>query len=139
MDPWIWFVVGAAVVGFVAVGTRRGGSGGGFKATLKQAQKGGELEPLISAILAAPKVEQANRWDQALGHLWRTYERETAAKLAREAAMRSEDNIIQYWLKQIMEVEPEIASEHFDQAFLMGFFRPEVAKSCGRCGSCGCS
>ena len=53
--------------------------------------------------------------------------------------MRSDDEIIQYWIAQIVQVEAEIATEAFSPAFMAEFFRPEVAAQCGRCGSCGCS
>jgi hypothetical protein len=136
MSTWLLVGIGAAVVGFVAVGSRRGQS---FSGALQRAKRQGELDGLIQAIERAPKIEQATLWDQAIGRLWQSYERQTAARLAREAVQRSDAQILQYWLKQIMEVEPEIAAEVFDQAFLLAFFQPEVAKSCGRCGSCGCS
>lgn len=46
--------------------------------------------------------------------------------------------ILQYWMKQVMEIEPEIAQARFTPGFMAAAWRPEIAAQCGRCGSCGC-
>ncbi len=135
MEPWMWIVVGTVMVGFVAA-TGFKQKGGSFSKNMNAAMKG-EVTPLVNFIAALPPEEQATRWDQAINNLWQAYERETAAKLVVEAVQKSEADILQYWLRQIMEVEPEIAQEIFTQDFLLAFFNPDTAKRCGK-ASCGC-
>jgi hypothetical protein len=80
--------------------------------------------------------DAATEWDQAIGALWQSYNRETAAQLVIEGAKRSDAPVIQYWIRRFIEVEPEIAATHFTEGFLRDHFRPDVAASCGK--SCGC-
>ena len=118
---WMWIAAGTVTFGFVVAARFRPMT---QKQALAQWQRTGDLAPA---------------WDQAIKALWQGYEREAAARLTVEAAQRCDAKIIQYWMKQIMEIEPGIASRVFTQAFLDAHFNPEVAASCGRCGSCGCS
>jgi hypothetical protein len=81
---------------------------------------------------------QADLWDQALGQLWQAYDRELVARTLVEVAPGEEIMILQYWMKQVMEIEPEIAQARFTPGFMAAAWRPELAAQCGRCGSCGC-
>ncbi len=133
---WMWIAAGTVTFGFVVAARFRPMT---QKQALAQWQRTGDLAPLAGLIAAKPADRQATAWDQAIKTLWQSYEREAAARLTVEAAQRCDAKIIQYWMKQIMEIEPGIASRVFTQAFLDSYFNPEVAASCGRCGSCGCS
>lgn len=127
---WLLFVFGA--VFFLL---RRFGPYGLGK-ELDLAHRTGDIPALIASIEAAPEHVQPTLWDQAIGSLWNEYARETATRLIMEAAERSEAPIIQYWLKKVMEVEPEIAHEFFTEEFLTRHFRPDIAAQCGRKGCC---
>ena len=101
---------------------------------LARAKATGDLESLLAHVQAAPKHSQPDLWDQAITRLWQRYERDLAARVLVAAAPRSDAKIIQHWLRQVLEIEPEIAQARFDEAFLMAHFKPDVASQCGRCG-----
>ena len=134
MSGWVWIGVGVLVVGFVAVGSRPGR----MRRALKLARETGDLTLVVEAIERTPRLEQPNAWDQALSELWRAYERELAAQLVIEAARRSDADIVQYWIQQVLTVEPMIAREVFTQEFVTEFFDPLVASKCGRGGCSSC-
>lgn len=106
---------------------------------LKPAREQGDITLVVQFIERKAKGSQTTAWDQALTALWNSYHREAAAELAMEAARRTDAPVVQYWLRQVLEVEPEIAQARFTAEFMLEHFDPEVAASCGRCGSCGCS
>ncbi|MEL6179418.1 MAG: hypothetical protein AAFS10_10715 [Myxococcota bacterium] len=130
----MWLGVGVLVIGFVAAGSRPGR----LKRALQHARRTGELAPVVEAIERTPRPSQPNAWDQALSELWRAYERELAARLVMEAARRSDADIVQYWIRQVLEVEPEIAREVFTPSFVNEYFDPLVASRCGRGGCSSC-
>lgn len=134
MLTWMGIILTVAVLALLAKTALRAS---GVAAGTAHARKTGELSAVISAIETTPFAEQATQWDQAIGELWQSYAREEAARLVIEAADRSDADIIQYWIRQVLEVEPEIASTHFTQEFLDEHFQPEVAAKCGRSGCCG--
>jgi len=103
---------------------------------LSRAQSTGELDAVVAAVGAAPEEKRPTKWDYAIGELWQAYERETAARLVVEAAERSDATILQYWIQQILQVEPRIADDVFTEAFLADHYDPEVASRCGKSGCC---
>jgi hypothetical protein len=134
MSIWIMVAVGVFCVGLVAAPMRRQTLAG----ALAQSRKLATPEPLIAYVKAQPEARQPDLWDQALGELWQRYERDLAARALLDAAPGQEAAILQYWIKQVLEVEPEIAQARFTQEFMDTAFKPEIAAQCGRCGSCGC-
>lgn len=133
MTTWIGIAIGAVIVGFVL---RSAFSGTSIKAATDLARETGKIELLVEAIEARPESEQATHWDHAIDSLWNSYAREEAARLTMEAAPRCDSDAIQYWMRQVLEVEPEIASNVFTPEFLDEFFKPEIAAQCGK-GCCG--
>lgn len=130
----IWWIA-LAVVG-VLVAIKMLGRGK-LAEGLKQARTTGEIAGVVAAVEAAPEKKHPNMWDQSIGRLWEEYHREAALDLMVAAARRSEAPIVQFWLKKAMEVEPELADDHFSEDFLEEYFRPAVAARCGRVGCCG--
>ena len=133
MVEWMVAVGCVAAVGLVATNGRKDP----VRLGMEHARDTGDVGPLAQAIAATPERGQGNQWDQAIGQLWRTYERDTAALLVIEAARACDHSIIQYWINQVMTVEPEIARERFTPEFLTEYYRPEIASQCGRCGCSG--
>ena len=134
MSMWAMVALGVFCIGLVAAPMRRQTLAG----AVKQARKLATPEPLVAYIKAQPAVVQADLWDQALGQLWQAYDRELVARTLVEVAPGEEIMILQYWMKQVMEIEPEIAQARFTPGFMAAAWRPEIAAQCGRCGSCGC-
>lgn len=109
----------------------------GIDGLLRQVRKTGDLRPLAVALTTAPEAKRADTIDQTFTRLWNGYERDTAAKLLVEIAPQSDAMIVQYWMRQVLEIEPEIAAEVFSMEFVEEHFNPEVASKCGRCGCKG--
>lgn len=127
---WILFVFGA-----VFYLLRRFGPYGLGK-ELDLAHRTGEIPALVATIEGAPPKIQPTLWDQAIGSLWNEYARETAIRLVMAAAERCEGDIVQYWIKKVIDVEPELAQDYFTEDFLLRYFRPDIASRCGRRGCC---
>ena len=127
----IWLVIGVIVTAAIILSSK---SKGGLARSLVKARATGEVGGLVAAIEASPEASRATLWDQAIGALWADYAREAATHLIMAGAQRSEADILQYWIQRVMEVEPELAHEHFSEDFLAEYFRPQVAAGCGRCG-----
>lgn len=125
---WIFLLIVAVMAALKFLGTN------GLDRALKVVRANGSVAAVVTVIEEAPEGKRATMWDQAIGTLWREYRREEAFELMMEGAIRSEAPIVQYWLRNAMEVEPEMASLKFNQEFLETYFRPSVAAKCGRCG-----
>lgn len=96
----------------------------------------GDLSPLRAALARSAGPTD---YDQVLKRLWNGYHRAEAAELAKDFASRHRGAAVsQYWLRKVMEDEPGIAAKAFDDAFLAQWYDPQVAASCGKCGSCSC-
>lgn len=111
--------------------------GGGLKRALDYAHRSGEIAPLTDALSRVPEASRPTQWDFVIGSLWRAYRREQAAALVVVATAHTDADIVQYWIRQVLEVEPEIAQSTFTPEFLQEHFRPEVALRCGKKGCCG--
>ena len=131
MFTWIIPAVAALVV--LMWLARRGPSPAALAHKAAESQ---DLAPLLEAAAALPPAARSAFFHDAISYLWKNWQRPLAAHLAREYVSQCPDEkLCQYWLKQILEVEPQAARDAFDQAFLSRFFRPEVAKQCGGGGS----
>ena len=97
----------------------------------------GEVGPYVSYVMKAPEKKRANLWDQGISRLWRGYRRETAMELMKVAAVKSPAPVVHFWIRQALEIEPEMAAEVLGEEFLREHFRPDVAARCGRVGCCG--
>jgi hypothetical protein len=107
----------------------------GLGPLVDQAAKSGDLGPLLAALQKMREGAQPAAYNHAIRRLWDGYQRELAARLARELARNfGTVPISQYWLRQILQVEPGIAKVQFDQEFLNTYYVPEVAARCGPAG-----
>lgn len=127
---WVFIAIAAIVVALRMMGTSN------LSSALKEMKKTGEVKAVVAAVLATPEGKQPTMWDQAIGTLWRQYDRDEAMVVMMEAARRSDAPVIQFWLKNAMEVEPELANAHFTEEFLTKYFRADVAARCGRVSCC---
>ncbi len=132
MTTWIYIAFAAVAAIAVLRLFRRGAD---VAAVAAHAAASGDVTLLVEQIEASD-ADPATSWDQAIARLWEAYHRETAARLVVEGARRSQAPVLQYWIQRFLEVEPEIAEEHFTPEFLDRYYRPEVAAKCGR--GCGC-
>lgn len=102
------------------------------------AQKTGELSGIESAVQGLPHERMVTAFHTAIKELWDAYERETAVRLIREVTETVPDeDIVQFWMRKALEVEPELAQQYFSETFLVAYFKPKVAARCGTGGCCG--
>ena len=102
---------------------------------LAAARKQGNISPIVEAIERLGVGARPTAYNHAIKQLWDSYERSLAIELVRELAERHSSALItQYWLKQVLEVEPQLAHEKMTQEFYRLHFQPEVAASCGPVG-----
>lgn len=103
---------------------------------VNQAIKSQDLTSLLSFVRAKEDFDaQATAFNTATRSMWDRYERALAGRFIREMGPGiAKANIAQYWLKQVQEVEPEIARETLDDEFLREFYNPEHAARCGKFG-----
>lgn len=125
---------GLAVVFFIA---RFASQGSKLSDAVDQVRRTEHPGPVVELVEEAPADKRPAMWDQAIGDLWNAYAREEAACLVMAAARRSDATILQYWIKQVLEVEPQIAEEIFPESFLQTHYKPRVAARCGKSGCCG--
>ncbi|HOX44761.1 MAG TPA: hypothetical protein PK668_14275 [Myxococcota bacterium] len=131
MGLWIGVGVGAGIFFFLLLSILRPN----LDRLVARAVQSGELGELQGFIEKRREGSQPAAYNYAIRRLWDGYHRELAARLARELARNfGTVPIAQYWLQQILQVEPAIASEQFDQEFLATYFVPEVAARCGKAG-----
>jgi len=129
-----------AVVGF-GVGQRVWKARQNKPPTLARAieitMKSGDINPIGEAVSALPAGQQINAINTALTRLWEGWERETAIRMICEVAEHIPDELIlQTWMRKAIEVEPELARNYFSEAFVLAYFKPDVARTCGTGGCC---
>ena len=126
---WI-FLAAAATLPFLWFARRPS-----FSRSTKEAVATDDPRPLVTALSEISEAARPTAFDQMVRGLWEGYRRSLATRTVRDAAgWLNGATIIQYWIRQILEVEPELAAEHFDEDFLRVFYRPEVAAGCGKFG-----
>ena len=107
-------------------------------ALMKQTDKAmdsGDIEPLVQTIEKQRSENQATCFNKAVKTMWNSYERPLAISFIRKMAPKLADShIAQYWIRQVLEVEPDLAKETFDDDFLRQVYNPEVAATCGKAG-----
>jgi len=100
-----------------------------------RAVKNGDVEPLREALRKRSALTAPAAYNRAIRGLWDAYRRDLAAPLIRDLGERfGEVFISQYWLKQLLTVEPGLAKANLDPKFLEQHYQPEVAQKCGSFG-----
>ncbi len=131
MSSTLWLVLAALALIVVASRFVKGGLGRHVDGFLKT----GDVSALVDHIETLDPQEQPTAYNSALLRVWGAYERRGAATLIREMGARvGHAAIAHYWIKRALEVEPEIASEVFDEDWLRDFYDPAVAQKCGSFG-----
>ncbi len=131
---YIAFVVfGVIALVAVVVLSKRGST---VSRLLSGAVESGDVGPLVAYAEALPAGQRSAFYQSVIAHLWDTWNRPLAAQVVKEFAKNhSEEKICQYWLKQVIEIEPLAAQRWFDDGFVKRYYNPQVAKSCGRTSS----
>ena len=100
-----------------------------------RARKSQDTKMLIEMLVQKKSAGQPSAFNRAIRQLWDLYERELAAALVQELAVRHpNERITQYWLDLVKKVEPEVMKKMFRDGFFQSYYRPEVAAKCGNVG-----
>lgn len=104
-------------------------------APVAAARERGEIEPVVEAVEKLKPSARPTAYNHAIRQLWDSYERPLAIELIKVLAEgHSSALIAQYWLKQALQVEPQLARKRLSQKFLETYYQPKVAASCGPVG-----
>jgi len=94
-----------------------------------------DITGVVSFLATHEGETRETLFNTATRTLWDGYERELATDLIKEVGSTIHTaNIAQYWMKQALEVEPDIAQERFDPDWLGMFYNAEHAARCGKFG-----
>lgn len=127
----LWWIVGVAALALWAWSRFRPDPA----VLADRAARSGDVAPVLVALHRLSPSAQPTEYHRVIKRLWDGYHRETAVVLTRDFAQHhKEAPTAQYWLKQFLQNEPEIAKEHLDAAFLEAFFVASVAAKCGSYG-----
>jgi hypothetical protein len=95
----------------------------------------GDMRPAVNALHRLPAASRPTAYHRVIGRLWDGYHRAEAVHLAKDFALSHPDApTAHFWLQKFLQLEPEIAGEHLDEAFLGAHFDPAVAACCGSYG-----
>ena len=127
----LWLVVGAVVLAWIVHRLRLPN----LDKAAEEAARQGDLNIILGAINRRGIYSRPAAYHHAIRYLWNNYQRPLASKLARHMASNHvESAIAQYWIREILAIEPKIARKVFDKKFLQTYYHPEVAAQCGPAG-----
>jgi len=132
MPPIVWIAIAAGVVLIILLSKVFMPS---LDKVVGQSAKQNDTRPILEAISKMSAGARPSAYNRAIRRLWDGYQRPLAAELVVELAKNHGDsNIAQYWIKQVMTVEPQMAQEKFSREFIKDHYQPEVAAKCGQVG-----
>jgi hypothetical protein len=132
MSPALWVVVIAGVVVLFFLSKVFMPS---LDKIVDQAAKQSDVGPVLEIISKMNEGARPSAYNRAIRRLWDRYQRPLATELVLELAKNhGSANIAQYWIRQVMTVEPQMAKEKFSKDFLRNHYQPEVAVKCGQIG-----
>ncbi len=132
MSTTVWLIA-AGVAAFLVLAWKLAGRS--MESHIQRAIRDEDSGPLIEAALRHGEAGQPDAFNRAIKGLWDAYERELAVPVIKALVEHHGDvPIAQYWLQQLQTVEPDLARETLDSAFLEEHYQPEVAAACGKAG-----
>jgi hypothetical protein len=132
MSPIVWIAIAAGVIVLFLLSKVLMPSLGKI---VEQSVKQGSARPILEAISKMNAGARPSAYNRAIRRLWDGYQRPLATELVVELAKNHGSvNIAQYWIKQVMSVEPQMARQKFSKEFLRDHYQPDVAAKCGQIG-----
>lgn len=111
-------------------------SGNPKSKAFKVVRKTHDPSGLIAAIDADKTSDIPTEYNSYIKTLWDAYDRETATKLIQALLERNDTApISQFWLKTLLDVEPELARTMLGEPFIMAHYKEGIAAKCG--SGCG--
>jgi hypothetical protein len=94
-----------------------------------------DLKDVVQAIEARREGAQPAAYNRAIRRLWDGYQRRLAVDLVKELVKNFANvPISQYWIRQVLTVEPVMAKKGLGKPFIDTYYQPEVAARCGPVG-----
>ena len=132
MPPIVWIAIAAAAIVLFLLSKVFMPS---LDKVVGQAAKQNDTGPILEAIAKMNAGARPSAYNRAIRRLWDGYQRPLAAELVIELAKNHGDSkIAQYWINQVLTVEPQTAKDKFSKEFLQNHYQPEVAAQCGQVG-----
>lgn len=132
MPPIVWIAIAAAAIVLFLLSKVFMPS---LDKVVDQSAKQKDTGPILETIAKMNAGTRPSAYNRAIRRLWDGYQRPLAAELVVELAKNHGDvNIAQYWIKQVLTVEPQTAKDKFSKEFLQNHYQPEVAAQCGQVG-----
>ena len=132
MPPIVWIAIAAGIVVLFLLSKVLMPS---LDKVVDQSAKQETTQPILDAISKMNAGTRPSAYNRAIRRLWDGYQRPLAAEVVVELARNHGDaNIAQYWIKQVLTVEPQTAKDKFSKEFLKNHYQPEVAAQCGQAG-----
>lgn len=131
MDQMSVWIIGFVVIGVIWLM----GSASSVGKLVREAIKNKSPEPILEEGEKLEGRKQSFFYQRAIELLWNGYHRELAAHVIRAfAAAQPGEKLCQYWMKQLLELENEIAMETLGETFIQDHYMPEIAQTCGVAG-----
>ncbi len=100
----------------------------------QEAAASGDTSALRSYLRARSAFTRPAAYNSAIRMLWDAYQRPLTVGLIEDLGREhAEAYITQYWLDQLLNVEPTLARD-LDPEFLARTYQPDVASKCGSYG-----
>lgn len=134
MDTTLIIVIGGALI-MIVVGLMILKSNSMSKA-ISKSRETQDIKPILAEIDKDKSIDMASAFNVSIKSIWDAYDRELATELVKEFLLRNDKApIAQHWLRQVLEIEPELARKQMGEAFIRDHFHEEIASQCGS----GCS
>ncbi|PKN57505.1 MAG: hypothetical protein CVU56_10925 [Deltaproteobacteria bacterium HGW-Deltaproteobacteria-14] len=99
------------------------------------AARTGDVAPVADAIGDLAPTMRADGFDRAVTDLWRGGARPVAVRLIRAAAGHVGPAFTtQFWIRESLEQESDLANDLFDAPFLTAVYEPPVQQPCASYG-----
>jgi len=107
----------------------------GLDKAVKESIDSQDISPLVTAINKRPINSRPAAFNHAIKRMWDAFQRPMAIQLVKELVKDYGNKpIAQYWIKQVLQIEPRMAKKSFSKRFLQTYYRPELASKCGPVG-----
>lgn len=134
MDTTLIIVIGGALI-MIVVGLMILKSNSMSKA-ISKSRETQDIKPILAEIDKDKSLDMASAFNVSIKSIWDAYDRELATELIKEFLLRNDKApIAQHWLRQVLEIEPELARKQMGEVFIRDHFHEEIASQCGS----GCS
>ena len=111
----IYPAIGIAIVALILIKRRPDPLSEATQAAIESAK----LDKLIEYLQSLPERARIGAYDKAIKEMWRAYERPLAIRLVKHLGVHHhESSTAQYWIRNVLEVEPELARKSFNKKFL---------------------